>query len=304
MIKPISSGIIARNVCFCEGGEGLLVFYLESHEIACYNVEPWHVKWTRALRTRIGFAVLCDNEIDKRFLLISNLVDGVDQYTFPDFEMTRHFPINIEYNFPMQLSAARQGDWIICGGTEGRAVIFQRKNGKILQEIFHGTADHQDRVASLTQIVSSIDVQGRCIVVVADCGLGNASISVWKDIRDDESRSPNSKSTSVHSPHSLTNFIGVGPIGKALVVLLFLLNAVAFIVLLCKFPTIDGGNGVLWRPHAVVSPEVILSHSISESPNQPYDQDVGRVTDQSLVSESSNHRSLSETPLPLHSQEL
>ncbi|KLO03998.1 hypothetical protein SCHPADRAFT_841146, partial [Schizopora paradoxa] len=77
------------------------------------------------------------HQAEKSFVYIANLLDGVDQYSFPDFGRVRCFTISVGINCPIQVSTAQDGAWVVCGGTNGSANIFNAATGDVLQELVH-----------------------------------------------------------------------------------------------------------------------------------------------------------------------
>ncbi|KLO04195.1 WD40 repeat-like protein, partial [Schizopora paradoxa] len=132
LIQTMEKGPIARNVCFSQRGAELLIFFLESHEVHCYAIEPWRLLWTKSIRTRIGYATVYDSSV-----FVLNLEDGVEHYSFPDFKRNLVFPFDVDLNFPVQLKTAKSGSWLVCGGATGCGRIFDCHDGKLLQDLFH-----------------------------------------------------------------------------------------------------------------------------------------------------------------------
>ncbi|KLO04592.1 WD40 repeat-like protein, partial [Schizopora paradoxa] len=133
--SPPQSNKIARNISFFEGGCNVLVSYLESHEISCFTIEPWNLKWTRSVASRIGFSTLCGSNGVTMF--ISNLVDGIDEYRLPDLEKIKAFPHAIKSNFPLRVVTAFREGWLVSGGDSGFARLFDRRTGRLLQLLEH-----------------------------------------------------------------------------------------------------------------------------------------------------------------------
>ncbi|KLO04860.1 WD40 repeat-like protein, partial [Schizopora paradoxa] len=132
---PPQSERIARSIAFFEGGCNVLVSYLESHEISCFTIEPWNLKWTRRVGSRIGFSTLCGS--DGVTIFISNLIDGVDEYRLPDFEKVKAFPHAIKFNFPLRFVTVFREGWLVSGGDSGFARLFDRRTGRLLQLLEH-----------------------------------------------------------------------------------------------------------------------------------------------------------------------
>ncbi|KLO05670.1 WD40 repeat-like protein, partial [Schizopora paradoxa] len=133
--ERVQKPVVAKFVKFIDEGSSVIVCYLESHEISCYTIEPWSLKWTKLVPTRIGHAYLCS--ADGTFLYVSNLLDGVDQYRFPNMEKVQSFTHPISVNLPLQVACAARGQWIVCGGDSGFARVFNRRTGQVLQILDH-----------------------------------------------------------------------------------------------------------------------------------------------------------------------
>ncbi|KLO04610.1 WD40 repeat-like protein, partial [Schizopora paradoxa] len=133
--NPPKSSATARSVAFYEEGCSVLVGYLESREMSCFVIEPWSLKWTRSLKSRIGNWAFCNR--DGADLFITNLVDGIDQYKLPDFVKVKVFPHAIKSNFPLQVATTHRGTWVVSGGDSGFARLFDRQSGQLLQLLHH-----------------------------------------------------------------------------------------------------------------------------------------------------------------------
>jgi hypothetical protein len=71
-------------------------------------------------------------------LLISNLVNGIDLYSFPTLQRIRHFDYVAKTNVPLQLCLARQAlDWVVMGGDDGAARIYDRATGALVRTLRH-----------------------------------------------------------------------------------------------------------------------------------------------------------------------
>ncbi|KAH7917192.1 WD40 repeat-like protein [Leucogyrophana mollusca] len=131
--SPPKQPYIARTVKFVDDGASLIVCYLESHQIECYTVEPWSLKWAKPILTRIGYAI-----VDGEHLVVSNLANGIDRYRIPTMERTQNIPHAIVTNRPLQLSVVRQAAWLVSGGDDGSARIYDTYSGRFLEHLKHG----------------------------------------------------------------------------------------------------------------------------------------------------------------------
>ncbi|KAH7904270.1 hypothetical protein BJ138DRAFT_1019356, partial [Hygrophoropsis aurantiaca] len=130
--SPPKQPYIARTVKFIDDGASLIVCYLESHQIDCYTVEPWSLKWSKLIPTRIGYAV-----VDGEYLIVSNLVNGIDRYKMPSMERIQNIPHAIITNRPLQLSVVRPAGWLVSGGDDGDTRIYDNYSGRFLEHLKH-----------------------------------------------------------------------------------------------------------------------------------------------------------------------
>jgi hypothetical protein len=54
-------------------------------------------------------------------------------------EHQQHFRHGIILNVPLLVATAREGDWIVCGGDDGFARVFDAKSGQLLHRLKHGS---------------------------------------------------------------------------------------------------------------------------------------------------------------------
>lgn len=165
---------IARSVQFCDRGEAVLVFYLESHEMCVlwypanailtmlpvsHTLSSLLVRSVTEIPTR-RWVVTCNAlsavswqiiisgyatfSADQRSLLISNLVNGIDSYLIsgvspgvpPTLQQTFRHPLR--KNVPLQITSALQGDWVIGGSDDGSIRIFDQRSRELLKALHHG----------------------------------------------------------------------------------------------------------------------------------------------------------------------
>jgi hypothetical protein len=87
------------------------------------------------INIRSGNAVLCP---DSKYIFVTNLVNGVDQYTFPTLERVQTFHHNIVHNYPLQVATLQQAAFIVVGGDNGFARVFEHRNGQLFAQLKHG----------------------------------------------------------------------------------------------------------------------------------------------------------------------
>ncbi|KAG2049755.1 WD40 repeat-like protein [Suillus hirtellus] len=172
--QPEKQPYIARTVHFYDKGASLLVSYLESGDVFCYSIEPWDLKWKKKVQSRIG-----NTALDRNFLLVSNLKDGVDKYAVPTFQCVQSYTHVILDNIPLQISVASQSGLIVVGGDDemnpynGFARIFDYISG-----VYRGQLAHGNRGDQITPITSHEGRSG-CVVVTGSCLSGHSSVKVW-----------------------------------------------------------------------------------------------------------------------------
>jgi hypothetical protein len=96
-----------------------------------------------------GNTVLCP---DSKYIFVTNLVTGVDQYTFPTLERVNTFRHNIVHNYPLQVATLQQAAFIVVGGDNGFAHVFEHQNGQLFAQLKHG--DDGDTVQAVAVSLS------------------------------------------------------------------------------------------------------------------------------------------------------
>jgi WD40 repeat protein len=76
--------------------------------------------------------------VHEHSLFVTNLVNGIDQYTIPTMECIKTFPYAIIQNYPLQVAIVKETEWIVSGGDDGFAQIYDLRTGKFLQRLDHG----------------------------------------------------------------------------------------------------------------------------------------------------------------------
>jgi hypothetical protein len=75
---------------------------------------------------------------DGKLLLVSNLINGVDEYKFPSLEKIQTFTHPIEVNCILQTRTLPLYHLIVAGGDSGFVRVFNRISGQLVSEIHHG----------------------------------------------------------------------------------------------------------------------------------------------------------------------
>ncbi|KIK73991.1 hypothetical protein PAXRUDRAFT_176947, partial [Paxillus rubicundulus Ve08.2h10] len=128
---------IARSVHFCDDGSSVLVSYLESSFVFCYTIDKWGLKWKKKVNSHIRNTCL-----DGLDLLVSNLRDGVNKYALPTMHRAQSFHHTILNNVPLQIIVAHEAGWMVVGGNNGFARIFDYQTGAFRGKLDHSTGMH------------------------------------------------------------------------------------------------------------------------------------------------------------------
>ena len=72
-------------------------------------------------------------------LMVLNLMDGLDHYIIPTMERVRTFPYTITRNVLIQVAIIREKDWVVSGGDDGFARIYDSRTGRFLQRLDQGS---------------------------------------------------------------------------------------------------------------------------------------------------------------------
>ncbi|KAF8833275.1 hypothetical protein BDN67DRAFT_917324 [Paxillus ammoniavirescens] len=80
--------------------------------------------------------------LDGLNLLVSNLHDGVDKYALPTMHRAQSFHHTILKNVPLQIAVAREAGWMVVGGDNGFARIFDYQTGAFRGQLDHSTGVH------------------------------------------------------------------------------------------------------------------------------------------------------------------
>ncbi|KAF9222177.1 hypothetical protein BS17DRAFT_681037, partial [Gyrodon lividus] len=77
--------------------------------------------------------------LDGQHLFVSNLRDGVNKYVLPQMHCTQSYRHTILVNVPLQISVAWEAGWVVVGGDNGFAQIFDYKMGAFQEKLDHGS---------------------------------------------------------------------------------------------------------------------------------------------------------------------
>jgi hypothetical protein len=70
-------------------------------------------------------------------LFVSNLINGVDQYALPSMEHVKTFLYNIIQNYPLQIEITKDCGWLVSGGNDNFAHVFNLWTGTFVQCLDH-----------------------------------------------------------------------------------------------------------------------------------------------------------------------
>lgn len=74
---------------------------------------------------------------DGHHLVISNLSSGLDLYNLPTMQLKRNFTHTIVANVILQVAIISQHGWVVAGGDDGFARVFDLSSGKFLFSLMH-----------------------------------------------------------------------------------------------------------------------------------------------------------------------
>ena len=75
---------------------------------------------------------------DGKYILVSNLSTGIDEYQFPSLEKVQTFSHPVERNYVLHTRTLPAWNLVVVGGDNGFARVFNRINGQLVSEIHHG----------------------------------------------------------------------------------------------------------------------------------------------------------------------
>ena len=116
----------------------------------CFTIDPWELKWQKKANSRMYVIIHSffyfyltivrsgSTCLDGQQLLITNLRDSVDRFSLPTMHRAQSYSHTILVNVPLQISVARESGWVIVGGDNGFARVFDYQNGVFQEKLDHG----------------------------------------------------------------------------------------------------------------------------------------------------------------------
>ena len=80
--------------------------------------------------------------LDRQQLLITNLCDSVDRYVLPTMHLAQSYHHTILINAPLQVSVAWESGWVVVGGDDGFARVFDYQTGTFQEKLDHGSGTY------------------------------------------------------------------------------------------------------------------------------------------------------------------
>ena len=122
------------------------------HHRFCFTIDPWELKWQKKANSRMYVAIPLiyfnltivrsgSTCLNGQQLLITNLQDGVDRYSLPIMHRAQSYNHTILVNVPLQISIARESGWVIVGGDNGFARVFDYQTGAFREKLDHGSGN-------------------------------------------------------------------------------------------------------------------------------------------------------------------
>jgi hypothetical protein len=74
----------------------------------------------------------------ENFLAIANLHDGVDLYSFPDMHLIKTYSHGNMNDAIFKVSLMDK-HWLVSGGQDGSARLYDVQSGQLLQKLEHGS---------------------------------------------------------------------------------------------------------------------------------------------------------------------
>ncbi|KAH7904585.1 WD40-repeat-containing domain protein [Hygrophoropsis aurantiaca] len=134
---------IPRSVHLIALGSTLIVAYFE-HGIVGWALRNRKLLWHIHSRSRIGCSAVSPTE---KFIVVSNLYNGFDQYDIQDGSWMRTYSTPITENIILPVIFADQGHTIILGSPCGFVMICRANSNEFLQGLRHAYTDNIQTLA-------------------------------------------------------------------------------------------------------------------------------------------------------------
>jgi WD40 repeat protein len=167
--SPSSSRYTVSSINFCDDGASVIVCTLETHKVFvfypldtcsdpnrihrsdCYSIEPWVLKWSKQIRTRMcvwffffSFFHTANGQcsahadLNENFMAVMNLDDGVDLYSVPTMQLIKTYSHGNVNNAIFKVSFVDKS-WLVSGGQDGFARLYDWQSGQFLQRLEHSS---------------------------------------------------------------------------------------------------------------------------------------------------------------------
>ncbi|PPR03684.1 hypothetical protein CVT24_007690 [Panaeolus cyanescens] len=163
-------GAIARASHFVDNGNNLLVYGLETGEIACFDTDTAEPRNTKSLKTRIGNIAVCERSGN---VLVDNLNLGCDLYAPNKAHPHCSYSIPAKRRFIRGAAFAEMGTMVVCGSDHGVVYVYGIDGTKIIQKLVQSGGE--DRVP----VVQAGRSESDFMIVTGSRGKRN-DICVWK----------------------------------------------------------------------------------------------------------------------------
>ncbi|TEB39422.1 WD40 repeat-like protein [Coprinellus micaceus] len=139
------------SLFFCEGGEQLVVCYLESHNVVSFQAENWALNWSHKLPRRIGSA----SGLPNGTLAVTNLASGLDVFNFPPTQILHTYSHQVAQNVRLQIATLCNGELLVVGSDDGKPRVVNRASGNGFDRALDHGMGIVSTVGSLQQLGTS-----------------------------------------------------------------------------------------------------------------------------------------------------
>ncbi|TEB38596.1 WD40 repeat-like protein [Coprinellus micaceus] len=228
---------VARSTGFYADGACVFIGYLESKHMTGYRISPWAVQFDGDLETRIGYAA----HHDGGDLFVTNLATGMDIYSFPPNTLPRrNVRFHIDTNYPLTLAVATIGEFVVIGGEDGHAQLYNTRIGVIDGMLPHGSHD---------SLIQHVD---RIVIVTGCADDDNGSLKVWIPVARHEVSLDRLSHTQAHQANTFTSWTQWATRSSVLVASVYLATHILYrllvpLMLAWLFRNCEGCSPPCWR---------------------------------------------------------